>query len=138
MDIDRLGGDILAERRLTSEELIAALNSLLSLSPGKIVTYNDWQELPEKSDHTMIYCRFWHLQGGEFHTVIDLPDSLLHGLPRNPTASRFAKLLDCNVLICDNSANPYAFQLCGSKGEFEPVFLDPKTMDRDEFVIYRG
>jgi hypothetical protein len=80
MDADRLGGDILAERRLTREELTAALSSLLSLSPEKIVTYNDWQELPEKPDQSKVYCRYWHPQGGEFRTVIDLPDSLLHSL----------------------------------------------------------
>src|ERR1700722_3927242 len=111
MDADRLGGDILSERRLTKEELTAALGSLLSLSSEKIVTYNDWQELPEKPDQTKVYCRFWHPQGGEFHTVIDLPDSLLHGLPRDPTASRFAELLGCRLLVCDNSVNPYSFLL---------------------------
>ncbi len=138
MDAERLGGDILAERQLTTEELTAALSSLLSLPPEKIVTYRDWQELPEKPDRMKVYCRFWHPQGGEFHTVIDLPDSLLHSLPRNPTASRFAELLGCRLLVCDNSVNPFSFLLYGSNGEFGPVSVDPEAMDRDEFVIYRG
>ena len=138
MDADRLGGDILAERQLTREELTAALSSLLSLSPEKIVTYNDWQELPEKSDQSKVYCRYWYPQGGEFRTVIDLPDSLLHNLPRNPTASRFAELLGCRLLVCDESVNPYSFLLYGSKAEYEPVSVDPEAMDKDEFMIYRG
>jgi len=138
VDADRLGGDILAERRLTREELIAALSSLLSLSPKKIVTYNDWQELPEKPDQTNLYCRFWHPQGGEFHTVIDLPDSLLHGLPRNPTASRFAKLLGCRLLVDDGSVNPYAYILYDPSGAVEFVHIDSgEAAERDEIVIYR-
>lgn len=138
MNADRLGGDILAERRLTEYELTAALSSLLSLSPEKIVTYNNWEELPEKPDQNKVYCRYWHLQEGEFRTVIDLPDSLLHSLPRNPTASRFAELLGCRLLVCDESVNPYSFLLYGSKGDYESVSVDPEAMDRDKFVIYRG
>jgi hypothetical protein len=137
MGADRLGGDILAERRLTTEELTAALSSLLSLPPEKVVTYREWQELPEKPDRANVYCRFWHPQGGEFRTVIDLPDSLLHSLPRNPTASRLARLLGCRLLVCDNSVNPFSFLLYGCNGDCEPVSVDPEAMDRDEFVIYR-
>lgn len=138
MNADRLGGDILAERRLTREELTAALSSLLSLPPEKIVTYNDWQELPEKPDQTNLYCRFWHPQGGEFHTVIDLPDSLLHGLPRNPTASRFAELLGCRLLVDDGSVNPYAYILYDPSGAVEFVHIDSgEAGERDEIVIYR-
>jgi len=138
MDTNRLGGDILVERRLTKEELTAALSALLSLSPDRIVPYKDWQDLPEKPDQTKVYCRFWHPQGGEFHTVINLADSLLHGLTRNPTASRFAELLGCRLLVCDNSVKPYSFLLYGSKGDFEHVSVDPEAMDRDEFVINRA
>src|SRR5262245_59457808 len=136
MNADRLGGDILAERRVTTEELTAALRSLLALPPERIVTYRDWQELPERPDRTSVHCRFWHPQGGEFHTVIDLPDSLLHRLPRNPTASRLAKLLGCRLLVSDNSVNPFSFQLYGGNDDCEPVSVDPEAMDRDEFVIY--
>lgn len=117
MNSARLGGDIIAEWQLSNGQLTAALGSLLSLSPDKIVTYHDWEELPEKPDETKLYCRFWHLQGGEFHTVIDLPDSLLHSLPRNPTASRFSELLGCRLLVCDSSINPYSFLL------LRPAFL---------------
>lgn len=137
MNADRLGGDILAERQLTAEELTAALSSLLSLPPVKIVTCGDWQELPEKPDRANLYCRFWHPQGGGFRTVIDLPDSLLHSLPRNLTASRLAKLLGCRLLVCDNSVNPFSFLLYGGNGDCEPVSVDPEAMDRGEFVIYR-
>lgn len=138
MDADQLGGDILAERLLTNEELIAALSSLLSLPPERIVTFNDWQVLPEQPCQTNVYCRFWHPQGGEFHTVIDLPDSLLHGLPRNPTASKFAMLLGCSLLIDDGSINPYTFLLYDEEGGFQPVSIDVDASDRNEFVIYRG
>lgn len=138
MDADRLVGDILAERRLTREELTAALSSLLSLSPEKIVTFHDRQELPEKPDQSKVYCRYWHLQGGEFRTVIDLPDSLLRSLPRNPTVSRFADLLGCRLLVCDESINLYSFLLYGRKGDYERVTVDPEAMGRDEFMICRG
>ena len=138
MDADYLGGDILAERRLINEELISALSSLLSLPPERIVTYNDWQELPENPDQTKVYCRFWHPQGGEFHTVIDLPDSLLHSLPRNTTASKFAMLLGCSLLIDDGSINPYTFLLYDEEGDVHPVSIDVDASDRNEFVIDRG
>lgn len=138
MDADRLGGDILAERRLTSDELVAALSSLLSIPPEKIVTYNDWEELPEDTDQTNLYCRFWHPQGGEFHTVIDLPCSLLQNLPRDPTASRFAELLGCRILVDDGSVNPFAYILHHPNGEFELVHLAVESAYRDEIVINRG
>ena len=136
MDIDHLGGDILADRRLTREELSVALSSLLSVSPENIIVYEDWQELPERHDPAKVYCRCWHTQGGEFQTVIDLPDSLLHRLPRNTTASRFAMLLGCRLLIDDGSMNPYTFLLYDEKGEFQPVSIDVGASDRNEFVIW--
>jgi hypothetical protein len=137
METNRLGGDILAERRLTREELGAALSSLLSLSSENIVVYEDWQELPEQHDKGKLYCRCWHPQAGEFRTVIDLPDSVLRALPRDPTASTFAKLLGCRLLVCDDSVNPYSFLLYDSKGAFQPVSIDPEADDRNDFVICR-
>src|SRR5437588_10251343 len=132
MDTGHLGGDILAERRLTREELTAALSSLLSLSPENVIVYEDWRDLPDNVDQAKVYCRCWHPEGGEFRTVIDLPDRLLHSLPRNPTASRFAKLLGCRLLVCDDSVNPYSFLLYDGNGPFEAVSVDPEAFDRDE------
>ena len=135
MNADRLGGDILAERRLTQRELGAALSSLLSVFPEKIIVFEDWQDLPGEHDHNKIYCRCWHPQGGEFHTVIDLPDSLLHSLPRNSTASRLAILLGCRLLVDDGSLNPYTFLLYDGQGGFQPAAIDVDASDRDEIVI---
>lgn len=138
METDRLGGDILAERRLTKEEFIAALSSLLSISPEKIVTFNDWQELPEKPDQTKVYARFWQVEGGEFHTVIDLPDHLLHNLPRHLTALRLAKILGCRLLVDDGSWNPCAYILYDPSGAVEAVHIDfGEAEDRDRIVICR-
>jgi hypothetical protein len=98
MTTDTLGGDILAEKRLDREELRMALSCLLSLPPESVVVYQDWQELSEKPDRTKLYCRCWHPERGEYQTVIDLPDSLLHSLPRQSTAAKFASLLNCSLM----------------------------------------
>jgi hypothetical protein len=138
MNTDHLGGDILAGKRLTREELRAPLSSLLLLSPENIIVYKDWQELPEKAEKGKFYCRYWHPQGGEFQTVIDLPTSLLHGLPRNTTASTFATLLDCPLLVDDGSINPYTFLLYDEKGNIRSVAIDVDAFGRNEFVVDRG
>jgi hypothetical protein len=137
MDIDHLVGDILAERRLAKEDLGTALSSLLSVAPENIVVYGNWQELPEKHDPRKVYCRYWHLQGGEFHTVIDLPDTQVHGLSRNSTASRFAMLLGCRLLVDDGSINPYTFLLYDEKGGVQPVSINVAASDVNEFQIER-
>jgi hypothetical protein len=135
METEHLGGDILADRRLTREELRAALSSLLAASLAKVIVYEDWQELPKEHDGTGVYCRCWHPEAGEFRTVIDLPDNLLAGLPRYPTASQLAALLGCRLLVDDGSINPFTFLLFDDKGDFQRVSIDVDASDRNEFVI---
>jgi hypothetical protein len=138
MDTYLLGGDILAERKLTDDELRAALSSLLSVSPDGIILFVDWEELPERPDPAKVYCRHWHLQAGEFHTVIDLQGSFLRALPRDSTASALARLLGCRVLVDDGSDSPISFLVFGGEGAAEPIGIDPEALDRDEVVLLRG
>lgn len=135
METARLGGDILAERLVSGEELRAALSTLLSVSPETIIVYEDWQELPQEPDLTKVYCRRWHPQGGEFRTVIDLPDSLLKSLPRDSTATDLAKLLACRLLVDDGSVNPFTFLLYDGEGGCQHVAVDVDASDKNEFVL---
>lgn len=135
MESDHLGGDILAERRLSKGELRTALSALLSVSPERIFVCEDYEELLTAPDTIITYCRYSHLEGGEFHTVIDLPDGLLHSLPRHATALRLAGLLGCRLLVDDGSINPYAYLFYDEQGNCRPVSLDADAYNRDEYVI---
>jgi hypothetical protein len=82
-----------------------------------------------------VCCRCWHLSGGEFHTVIDLPDGLLARLPRNSTASKLAGLLGCPILVDDGSINPFTYLRFDEKGGWRHVAIDVDADDRNEVVI---
>jgi hypothetical protein len=137
VETDHLGGDILAERRLTGDELAVALSSLLSLPPERIVTFEDWQELVKQPERTKVYCRY--LPGGEFHTVVSLPDHVLKNLPRDVAGSRFAMLLGCRVLVHDGSVNPNSCLLYDTNGTIEHVhIMELGEGAGTEVVVCRG
>ena len=130
-----LGGDILADKTLSQEEVRRALSQWLSLSPDSILTYKDWGEIPDQPHEGRVLCQIRSLPGGDFRTVMGLPDSILHGLPRIAAATALCKLLGCRLLIDNGSINPYSWLLVSPGDNVKQVYLEPEAFDRDECVI---
>jgi hypothetical protein len=138
VEAGHLGGDILADKLLSKEEARAALCQWLSLPPEAVFVYEDWREIPEQLHGIKAVCQLRRLPGGDFQTVIEIPDSILHELPRITAATALSKLLGCRLLVDDGSVNPYSWLVVNPSGDWKRVSLEPEAFDKDECVISDG
>lgn len=128
-------GDILVDRNLSNDEVVATMSELFSVSPADILIVDDIYET-KVSAHIRILCERMTVSG-EFLIKLDfyLRDPKLKKLEPEPIIKQFCSMLHCKCLISDSSVNPYSMLLVRKSGDVQPVGLDPIRLDENEEYI---
>jgi hypothetical protein len=127
--------ELLVQRPLTTEELVAACTSLLAIPVAQIGVTSDIAS--HRVDPAVrLICEVTPVRG-DFAVRLGLyPQDA--GLLRAATLSFSAQLaqrLGCACLASDASPNPYTWLLIRPDGQLEPVALDAFRLDQGEYVL---
>jgi hypothetical protein len=80
-------GDVVVERQLSNEEARQAICLLWNLQQDEVLIVNDLAELVSMNDPRRVLCHKWHIEGGQFPTVLSFHEGEFMDQPREATRS---------------------------------------------------
>jgi len=128
-------GDVVVERQLSNAEARQAICSLWSLREDEILVVNDLAELVSMNDPRRVLCHKWHIEGGQFATVLSFHEGEFMDQSSEATAERLTQILRSRCLVSDASDNPYRMVMFNGDGQAQVVNLNPDKLDNGMYEI---
>lgn len=130
------GSDIFVSRMLTKREIASALEAVLGIRQMAIMIVKDISEIEGISSKIEIICQTFLCKNDSFPLRIDtyIRNENIH-YDELLFIKDFAQILKVNVLISDESINPFTYHLIHFDGEIENVSLSSTMVDAEGIEI---
>lgn len=130
-----LWNDILIDRNINNDQVVAALSLVFSVSSVDILLVDDIAEA-EVSNHIRLLCERIPVQGDFLMKLsIYIRDSMLEQFEPQSTIKQFCGVLHCKCLISDSSINPFSMLLIQELQDIQLIALDPERLGENEQYI---
>jgi len=130
-------GDVLLDKRVTPDQVQAALSTLLSLPLEQVVVSLEIESI-RRSPDPKVFCHIQFLERGEFHTHLTPYEALSKNLPTVPLLVSLCQFLQCRCLTGDEDVNPFTYYLIDGSGSCQRVGINPHREDEGEYVLSTG